>query len=240
MKKLLFWLAALISTFLVGIGVVAFLLFDLNIDPQVSPPAPFRSECAESSSFPGLSVAIPAIERGKSGYFPKNTWRLYNEEDNSTNDWYGSPLRAFNETSLLDNSDESREIYRFLWLRSFNNPVVVLVERSKKGASVYSKELNGGSGNSPVKIINEFKRDLSESEWCDFLRSVERAKFWAMPDTKDDLGVDGSRWVLEGVKDGRYHLVDRFTPTTGEFRKACIYMLNLSGVDTEKLKDELY
>ena len=36
-------------------------------------------------------------------------------------------------------------------------------------------------------------------------------------------GVDGAQWLVEGIKDGRYHLVDRWSPTDGPVRQSGPY-----------------
>ena len=47
-------------------------------------------------------------------------------------------------------------------------------------------------------------------------------------------------WILEGVSEGRYHAVDRWTPRDGDFREACIYLLELAGVETDTLGNDFY
>jgi len=57
------------------------------------------------------------------------------------------------------------------------------------------------------------------------------------------LGVDGARWVLEGVKNGEYHVVDRWSPeaagdkvaSSQEFARLCRYFLRLGKVDVKNL-----
>ena len=61
-----------------------------------------------------------------------------------------------------------------------------------------------------------------------------------MPTDFGDMGRDGSQWVLEGVRDNRYHIVDRWSPENSEYREACTYLLKLSGMDEDRLKRELY
>jgi hypothetical protein len=37
--------------------------------------------------------------------------------------------------------------------------------------------------------------------------------------------MDGARWILEDVRDGKYHLVDRWSPDTGTFREAALLLV---------------
>jgi len=44
---------------------------------------------------------------------------------------------------------------------------------------------------------------------------------------------DGDEWVLEGVRDGRYHVVARVSPRNGTYREACLYLLSLSKIEVD-------
>jgi hypothetical protein len=39
------------------------------------------------------------------------------------------------------------------------------------------------------------------------------------------MGLDGSQWVIEGIKNGSYHLVDRWSPKDGEVRAIGMAMM---------------
>ena len=45
-----------------------------------------------------------------------------------------------------------------------------------------------------------------------FLRQVHELGFWSIATTLkgDQTGTDGSEWIIEGVKDGKYHVVERW------------------------------
>jgi hypothetical protein len=38
--------------------------------------------------------------------------------------------------------------------------------------------------------------------------------------------VDGAQWIIEGVRNGSYHIVDRWSPTNGEIRALGLFMVN--------------
>ncbi len=243
MKKIVFWSITLIITFFLGLG--AFVLYYFRDIPEIKKPEllPVQEKinCVESKSFPGLSKKISEIKKGKSGYFPKDTFAVgWENADVFMNDWYGKHLKAMSEKSLLNISDENAEVYRFLWLRTFHHPIFVRVERKHGETKLFTKEFDGAGGYEPGKVFRQFQRPLSEKEWCKFLSLVEKADYWKIQSKIEDLGVDGSQWILEGVKYNHYQVVDRFSPQTGEYRTACIYLLKLSGTETDKLKDDLY
>ena len=61
---------------------------------------------------------------------------------------------------------------------------------------------------------------LTKEETQNFLARLDKFSFWSLPNpVNDQKGTDGSQWVIEGVKGGRYQVVDRWTPTTGPVRE---------------------
>ena len=49
-----------------------------------------------------------------------------------------------------------------------------------------------------------------------FLTSLNDLSFWKLPaslvEETNVVQLDGAQWILEGVKQGRYHIVDRWSP----------------------------
>ncbi len=198
------------------------------------------SLCSDSGGFPGLSRNISQISQGKSGYFEKDEFAGgYATRDVFFNDWYGKHLTAMEEPSLIGVYESEKEIYRFLWLRTFHRPIIVRVERSSNTTKLVFVEMSGTGGYEPGSLVRREEKTIGDGQWCDFLALLEKAGYWKLGDD-DDSGHDGARWILEGVREGRYHLVDRWTPDDGDYRTACIYLLNLSGIDTDKLGGDLY
>lgn len=239
MKRFSFWIIISLFTFLLGIcAVLTWLYYNQKEIVEVEPVPMFNN--FQSKSYPGLSRKISELQKGKSGYFPKKSWNGYDTADNFMNDWYGGFLKALGEKSLLDAFDEA-ETYRFLWLRTFHHPIFVRAERKGNTIRLFSKESNGAGGYEPGKVIRKTNITLDERQWFEFLILLEKSKYWQMQtEDRELLGNDGSQWILEGVRENRYHIVDRWSPENGEYREACIYLLKLSGFDTDKLGDELY
>lgn len=245
MKKIVFWVAVSVSTFFIGLGFFVLLIFYPNSIEDVPAPdfslAQKREECVESRSFPGLSKKISELKKGKSGYFPKDNFSGgWAKRDDFVNDWYGDHLAAMQEKSLLATTDETAEIYRFLWLRTFHHPIFVRIERRRGEIELFTKELDGAGGYNPGKVLRRAEFAVTPEDFCKFSKLLEKANFWRLPADDDVMGNDGAQWILEGVRRGRYHAVDRWTPETGEYREACIYLLKLSGVDTDRLQGDLY
>ena len=244
MRKLLILLPTFIIVLCVGAGVwyIRFInSFPTSADMDtVSAPPPITS-CPVSNSFPGLSREVSKIAKGKSGYFEKDTFAgSYETRDDFVNDWYGKPLTAMKEPSLLDPVDDDKEIYRFLWLRSFDHPMAVRIERSLTDTKLIFTETSGDRDREPETIIRHEEKSIDDSQWCRFLTLMDQAGYWNLGEDREGGAQDGAQWIVEGVREGRYHLVDRQSPEGGEYRAACLYLLEIAGVDPRKSGRGIY
>jgi hypothetical protein len=144
-------------------------------------------------------------------YFAPDTFSKF------VTDWYSSQLTALQEEPLYSkNLPKGRETYRFTWLRSFNRPVALRLDVQPDGSGKFVIKVSDGAGGyKPGKIARNETRDVT----VDVVKAVrvqfERAKFFDMPVTTNHRGLDGSEWILEAVVEGRYHLVERWTPREG-------------------------
>lgn len=81
---------------------------------------------------------------------------------------------------------------------------------------------------------------MSTAQVGQFLEQVGRAKFWQLlleeepPVSKDgsiQVRADGAEWILEGVENGRYHVVDRWSPEKGAFRETALMLVRFARLD---------
>jgi hypothetical protein len=81
---------------------------------------------------------------------------------------------------------------------------------------VTTKVASGSGGFTPGTLIESTTRVLGISETKSFLSRVDNLGFWTAPNpVNDQTGTDGSQWIIEGVKNGKYHVVDRWMPKGG-------------------------
>lgn len=228
-------LAVVLVTFTIGVSVA--MLYRLYEAPDAVLPEAAKVD-QRLSCFPGLSVTV-----GKSSaqieFFPavalgENEWSR-----RFRSDWYSRHLEAMNELPLtaLVNEDES---YRFLWLRTFHNPVAIHVWRAGERHFLVAKRLNGSGGYVPGTVDLYRARSLSEDDWNSFMTHLEHSEYWAMPTQDEQTSPDGAQWIMEGYREGRYHLVDRQSPDNGTYRDACIYLLRQSGLLAEIPTNDVY
>src|SRR4051794_15824346 len=130
-------------------------------------------------------------------------------------------LRAMNEPSLWGASQRDKRVaaYRFLWLPTWERPIAVRIERTGNGATVRLLQLDGAGGYDPGKIAINTQVPVGEREWDRLTTLASRAGIWDMPTRIADLGHDGENLIVEGVADGKYHVVYRWTPAAGAYRE---------------------
>lgn len=236
MKRTSIKLIVALSTFLLSLAVVAiYFQFAKADESEWLPPSlvfnedapiPTKNLCC-CQDFTNESTA-------STQYFPTNV--LGNERtDSLLIDWYSKHLRAMNEPSFLSLPDGVDEAYRFLWLRSFHHPIVIHVWRIGEKRCLIVKETDGRGGYEPGKILVNQTRSLSEDEWIRFKVKLEQSNFWNL-DTQDktESGNDGARWIIEGNKEKKYHIVDRWGGR--ENLLACLYLLKISGLNIDEKK----
>jgi hypothetical protein len=120
------------------------------------------------------------------------------------------------EPSLSCGVLEATETYRFLWLRTFHNPVAVRVFRRGDSYGLEAVILDGSGGYDPGHVSRRVTKALSRDQWRTVRLRLEEMQLWQMPTHASEIaGHDGSQWIVEGRRDGRYHFVDRWSGKDG-------------------------
>ena len=145
--------------------------------------------------------------------------------------WYSKHLSALEEPVLSDSL--STEIYRFTYLRTFDNPIVIGLENTNDTITIYWKVSDGAGGYEPGSIIENRDKRLTIAEWEKFESKVKSINFWDLPTTeKGLLGTDGSQWILEGKQLGKYHVIDRWCG--GRIKSLCKELIELTDLKIEE------
>jgi len=152
-------------------------------------------------------------------YFPPNTF--------GTGQW--AEAEVDRDTYLLKKLEEpplfrkaqnpSNEAYRFLWLRTFHNPVAVRMEVQPDGTSLLTVKAADGEAGFPrtvKKLIQNSTCSLSRAQTEAFQKKVTTEGFWktASRDRGKPAATDCDGWILEGLRSGDYHVVERAIPNT--------------------------
>jgi hypothetical protein len=161
-------------------------------------------------------------------YFPDHAFHEDPTLNKAYTSWYSGQLKALGEPSLWELSQESKQqVYRFLWLRTFDQPVAIRVEFLPDESSILTVKIaDGVGGGPPGKLIENLRKEISRDKTRAFLDDLEGLKYWDLPsmDPKPG-GSDGARWVIEAAKGGRYKIVDRWSPKDGPVRDLGLYLV---------------
>lgn len=71
---------------------------------------------------------------------------------------------------------------------------------------------DGSGGYRPGKIAARGESLINQRQAAQFRELFDAADLWHERTGDPNLGPDGTQWVLEFLRDGRYHVVDRWTP----------------------------
>jgi hypothetical protein len=156
----------------------------------------------------------------------------------SASDWYSSQLRAAGERPLTELAAGARQQLnvRFVWLRSFDKPMIVRIQEQPDGrARIEAKRLSGAGGYEPGEVEEHLVRDLAPADFAAFAAMVKDGALATEAASNCDAGIDGARWVLEVIDGGKYSFFERWTPEQGGVRDVGLAMLRLTGFDLEPI-----
>jgi hypothetical protein len=181
--------------------------------------------------------SLPLPTDSATFYFKtKPKWQdtTINAVDSFVNSWYSKMLFALQEP-VLKKYNSDKEIYRFTWLRTFNHPVSVRLEKQGDIVKLFSKVCNGAGGYEPGKIIFDTTINLTQKQVDTTNIKLDNAKFWTLKtESTEDNGTDGSEWIIEVFKNNKYHMVVRWTPKKGAaFRTVGEYLISISQIQNE-------
>ena len=74
----------------------------------------------------------------------------------------------------------------------------------------------GRGGYEPGRRASENVLLLSEDETQTFMNTISNPNFCKLSSAKSSSGLDGAQWIVEGVRDGEYRIVDRWSPKEGD------------------------
>lgn len=129
---------------------------------------------------------------------------------------YARFLTALHEPSLyeLSRQNPGAEAYRLLWLRSDQRPATIRFAPKPGGTGWFYRRMAGGTGSTLPRGLRENGMSWSwKSRTASFLRIIEDAGFWSLASgVSDTPGFCRSHWILEGVRQGQYRVIDRCSP----------------------------
>lgn len=166
---------------------------------------------------------------GDQYYFPAGTFpAAYPASDVQRRRWYSSYLARLHEPSLSCEKG-LEETYRLTWLHTFAHPVVIRISRQDSQVKVDAFQLSGSGWGDPGPVLYQTHKRLSMMEWELLQARLRDSTFWSLPTSGNMYGVHGEQWILEGRRNGAYHIVDRWTPAAGPYRDLGVFIFDLAG-----------
>ena len=93
----------------------------------------------------------------------------------------------------------------------------------------------GAGGYEPGRLKTNLVKTIEKDVINEFLEIVKDEGFWELPTKIEDMGLDGSQWIIEGRKGYDYHIVDRWSPEKGAVRRIGTYLINISGLKVKEI-----
>jgi hypothetical protein len=169
-------------------------------------------------------VAHEAVEQ----YFPPGVFG----QDANKERRYASLLAAMQEPSLFETARKG-EITEYRLLMPLNDRALsfrleLLVDGTGELA-VARVILHPGK---PDSVLLNDRASVSAERVREFVTLLEKAEFWKLDteEKRDKVRYEtkGIQWVLEGVRNREYHVVDRLSQTDRDFVRACIFLMSLT------------
>jgi uncharacterized protein YneR len=163
--------------------------------------------------------------------------------------WYRKQMRAAQVLPLCKTSNIQKESFRFTWLRTFDNPIVVTLKKTGNKIQLYAVRLDGAGGYDPGKITERRNEVITPKEYDEFSKIIEESNFWTrkseyqiFQEAVENSGevivtTDGAQWIFEGSNYYKVHSFDRTSPNEDAIYKIGIFLLEKSKV---KLNGPIY
>lgn len=133
-------------------------------------------------------------------------------------------IRATGEAPLWQAANGSR--VRFLGLRTFDNPVVVGMERTATKPPSQENSRRGGRLRAREIAADESKA-LGRQAWLEYMARLQKAGCRQMDTTdKGLMGFDGSQWIPGVNPNGQYLVIDRWRGCG--IRELCLPLFRLT------------
>jgi hypothetical protein len=156
-------------------------------------------------------------------YFPPDT--LTSPSGRFDPRWFSRELYALQEKALWPPSSENERTYRVTVFPAFTFPRSVTLTMMPDGTgNVRFRETDA----SRYHLTVDSAHSITAQQATDFTNSLDGIQFWQLPTHVQQLGLDGTEFVLEGVQDGRYHVVIRWCPGNTPFGKTVRDLFHLA------------
>ena len=168
-------------------------------------------------------------------FYPKN---IFNEnDDSSTQKWYAKHLTVMKETPIYNINSSDATIYRFLYLRTFENPILIKIAIENDVNTLKAIILSGEGGYEPGVVEKEINKSVNEEAIEEIENYLKKMDFWNLETMEERFGMDGSECIFDVYsKNKKYHVINRWSPGFQDrgankyFIELANFLLKLSGI----------
>ena len=139
---------------------------------------------------------------------PDSAGHIYFAQDTSHFDfeeWSSDVLYRLHEPDFAGYKGAG-DFIRFIWIRSFENPVVIRVNRFSDTVYANIKEL--GRKGQELSIVKDTLIMLEPENWKQFAGPLEQHRFWDNVPEPVSEAMDGATWYLESKSGERYRVIE--------------------------------
>jgi hypothetical protein len=158
--------------------------------------------------------------------------RTGSQLDSLEREYFARELGRLNEGSLRCPRMNDVTAYRVLWLPSCQASIAVRAERDGRKTTLHATKLSSlilGDRDRVSGPVEQVRLDVTAGQLGDIESAF--ASFWEKPtmEPNEEVLVDGERFIIEGVKDGRYHVLRRSDRKDASLRAAIELMIRAAG-----------
>jgi hypothetical protein len=155
-------------------------------------------------------------------YFPPKTFQ--SGAGDFMVQWYSGVLYGLGEQPLWP-ADPKLVTYRFVWMRSFHDQVSITMTVQPEGNGKLRLQIYRRAS----QQLESRTQSLSKEQVGQVISLIDKSNFWNLTtEGEGPQGTDGAEWVLEGVRNGKYHIVTRWDASRSDYGKALLELLRLS------------
>ncbi len=143
--------------------------------------------------------------------------------------WYSSAVYALQDKPLWPPASPSETVYRVLWMPSrFGDSSVTLTVGSDGRGQIEFK----CTDRRRERVVEDTKHTATPEQVAELKAALNETRFWQTPTDQPPssfLIEDGAFWVMEGVRDGKYHIVYDTSPGQAVRATAAMMLLRMAG-----------
>ncbi len=117
-----------------------------------------------------------------------------------------------------DTSSSWNGVYRFTWLPSFDNPIIITLKKEGGVTIAIAKFIELQSPEDYLNPVNVRVDtvELQREQWIDFTKTIlDEALFWFLPENCINPQSDGAGWIIEAVNPNQRNTIVIQSPKKG-------------------------